>query len=272
MVSTHFGLIPRARAARPRDRRWPPPPSCEGESVEALHAEAFVAYIERRWQDMEATWRRALELQPTHILSLGALGLTLCTRQRFDDGMHVPGARPGSRSARLLSLRPHCGRPPELRSTRGSPAATLEDALIFEKEDVTALWMSCMAKVALGRFEEAIAEADQVVALSRRGIVFLGTLGWVVATAGRNDEARAILDELRERPADSPADVSEAWLLGGLEEPDKAFELLERAEEEYHPLLYYSGLPPFNPLRTDPRFAELLTRLELPSASSGSRP
>jgi tetratricopeptide (TPR) repeat protein len=127
-------------------------------------------------------------------------------------------------------------------------------------------------KVALGRFEEAIAEANQVVELSRRGMVFLGTLGWVLATAGRTDEARAILDELRERPADSPADVSEAWLLGGLGELDEAFELLERAQAEYHPLLYYSALPAFDPLRTDPRFAELLTKLELPSASSGAGP
>jgi hypothetical protein len=40
-----------------------------------------------------------------------------------------------------------------------------EDALSFEKENSLALWGSCMAHVALGRFEEGIASAEQAVAL-----------------------------------------------------------------------------------------------------------
>ncbi|MDH3745042.1 MAG: protein kinase [Acidobacteriota bacterium] len=268
-VSTHFGLIPPLEGCVAARQALATAAELEGESVEALHAEAFVAYLERRWQDMEATWRRALELQPTHVLSLGALGTALCTRQRFDEGTQFLER---AREADPLSSFPHVriavgllcwGRPEEA-------LGYLESALIFEKEDLTALWMACMAKVALGRFDEAIVDASQVVELSRRGIVFLGTLGWVLATAGRAGEARAVLDELRERPADSPANVAEAWLLGGLGELDEAFELLDQAEEEYHPLLYYSGLPPFDSLRTDSRFAELLARLELPSDSSGS--
>ena len=141
-----------------------------------------------------------------------------------------------------------------------------EDALSFEKEDASALFLSSMAKVALGQFEEGITMAEHLVAVSQRAASFLGLLGWALAAAGSKDEARAILEELRARPATAPTTVSEAWLLGSLGELDAAFELLARAEEECQVFLYYTGLPGFDPLRADPRFDALLERLGLPPA------
>jgi tetratricopeptide (TPR) repeat protein len=137
----------------------------------------------------------------------------------------------------------------------------VEDALSFEKEDVVARMHSSHARVALGELERGIADAEHAVALTGRGVVFLGTLGWALATAGRRDEARTLLDEIRERPADAP--VPESWILGALGDADAAFEAIARAEDELHPLLYYTGLPGFDPVRADPRFAALMKRLEL---------
>jgi len=124
-----------------------------------------------------------------------------------------------------------------------------------------------MAKVALAKIDEGIALEERAVAVSRRGPFFLGVLGWALATAGRSDEARALLDTLRARPAGSPTLVSEAWLLGALGDLDASFALIDRALEEPQAMLYYTGLPGFDPLRADPRFAAFLTRLGL-SASA----
>jgi hypothetical protein len=139
-----------------------------------------------------------------------------------------------------------------------------EQALIFEKEDASALFCSSLANVALGQFEEGIAAAEHGVAVSHRGPDFLGLLGWALATAGRKDEARTLLAELRARPASALPIVSEGWLLGALGEIDAAFEVLARAEGANQLWLYYTGLPGFDALRADPRFTALVERLGLP--------
>ena len=153
-----------------------------------------------------------------------------------------------------------CGRPEEaLRN--------LEDALTFEKDDASAIGALCIAFVALGKFEQAIEAGERGVAVTRRlAPFFLGILGWALAVGGREGEARNILEELRARPVDSPTAVSEAWLLGALRKMDEAFDVLARAEDEYQGLVSYTGLPGFDSLRSDPRFAALLQRLELSHA------
>jgi hypothetical protein len=119
-----------------------------------------------------------------------------------------------------------------------------------------------LAGYSLALREPRRATLEHVVAVSHRGNHFLGTLGWALATAGRRGEARTILEELRARPP-APAVVSEAWLLGALGEVDAAFEVVARAEDECVAYLYFTGLPGFDPLRADPRFAALLQRLDL---------
>jgi hypothetical protein len=54
--------------------------------------------------------------------------------------------------------------------------------------------------------------------------------------------------------------------IAALGEIDAAFELFARAEDAHQLWLYYTGLPGFDSLRTDPRFTELCLRLELPPA------
>jgi TolB-like protein/Tfp pilus assembly protein PilF len=263
-LASVFGMIPAGEACATARKAIATAKRLEGESAEGLHVEAFVAWIERRWAAMETAWRRAIELQPGNVLALASFGISLCSRQRLDEALPFLES---ARHADPLSSYPYaltgggllnCGRP--LEALR-----YLEDALSFEKDDATALDNAGMARVALGRVEEGIATLEHAVAVSHRGAHFLGTLGWALATAGRKAEARTILEELRARPP-AAAVVSEAWLLGALGETDAAFEVIERAEEQYVAYLYFTGLPGFDPLRTDPRFGALLKRLGLPSS------
>jgi tetratricopeptide (TPR) repeat protein len=260
-----MGMIPPRAALQAARKALATAKELQGESAEGLHVEAFAAFLERRWDAMETTWRRALEIQPDHVLALGSFGISLCARRKLDLALPLFER---AREADPLASFPYtlagwgllmCGRPEEgLRQ--------VEDALTFEKEDASAVGASCIANVAVGRLEEAIAAGEHGVAVTRRAPFFLGILGWALAAAGRDGEARKVLEELRARPAASPTVVSEAWLLGALGEKDDAFDVLARAEEEYQGILSYTGLPGFDPLRADPRFGALLERLGLSSA------
>ncbi|MEP6994705.1 MAG: hypothetical protein ABI968_09310, partial [Acidobacteriota bacterium] len=265
VLSARMGAIPPRAACAAARRALATARELQGESAEGLHVEAFAAFLERRWDAMETAWRRALELQPDHVLALGSFALSLCARQKLDEALRLFER---AREADPLASFPYTltgwgllevGRPREA-------LRYVEDALTFEKEDASAIGAACMANVALGRPDEGIAAGEQGVALTHRAPFFLGVLGWALATAGRNGEARTVLEELRARPADSPTAVSEAWLLGALGEIDDAFDVLARAEEEYQGLLCYTGLPGFDPLRSDPRFGTLLARLGLPAS------
>jgi TolB-like protein/Tfp pilus assembly protein PilF len=265
VLSAHMGMIPPRAAVTSARKALATAKELQGESAEGLHAEAFASFLERKWDAMELAWRRAIELQPDHVLALGSFALTLCARRRLDEALPLFER---AREADPLASFPYTlagwgllesGRPEEaLRQ--------IEDALGFEKDDASAIAASCIANVALGKFDEGIAAGEHGVAVAYRAPFFLGVLGWALATAGRKEEARKILEELRARPAGSPTAVSEAWLLGALGEVDAAFDVLARAEEEHQGLLCYTGQPGFDSLRADPRFGALLMRMGLPLA------
>jgi tetratricopeptide (TPR) repeat protein len=259
----HMSLIPADEACTRAREALSTAMELQGESADGRHGEAFVAFIERRWKDMEAASRRAVELEPSHVPSLGLLGMCLSLHQKPDE------AEPFFERARQvdpLASFPYMLTALGLLTVRKPEEARghAEQALIFEKDDASALFCSSLANVALGRFEEGLAAAEHGVAVAHRGPDFLGLLGWALAAAGRNDDARTLLEELRTRPAEAPQIVSEGWLLGALGEIDSAFEVFARAEEQNQLWLYYTGLPGFDSVRTDPRFAGQCSRLGLP--------
>ena len=98
-------------------------------------------------------------------------------------------------------------------------------------------------------------------------------LGITYAKMGRREDARRILDQLIEKSrqqyvaADSIAAVYVA-----LGEKDEALRWLERAFEEHSGSFYsYMFRPEFRPLRSDPRFSDLLRRIGIDFAKVPNR-
>jgi serine/threonine protein kinase/Flp pilus assembly protein TadD len=116
-----------------------------------------------------------------------------------------------------------------------------------------------------GRYDEAIAQLQKGRELSGGNPVLVSALGHAYASAGRMEDARKILAELMELSTHrrvSPFDL--AVLNAALGDKEKAFEWLERAYAERNEYMSFMRVDPrLAPLKSDPRFADLLQRIGL---------
>lgn len=117
----------------------------------------------------------------------------------------------------------------------------------------------------LGRYDEAVASLHKASEMMVGSIVPHFALGYTLASRGQRNEARAIIDQLKEHGKQnyvSPYFV--ALIYTALGEHDDAFEWLEKAFDARDEWLTWAGVEPkLDPLRSDPRFPDLLKRLGL---------
>ena len=119
--------------------------------------------------------------------------------------------------------------------------------------------------LAQGRNSEAIVEIHKAVELSGRDRRPLRDLGYGYAASGKRAEALTVLKELEENYEKHKAIGQDfAAVYVGLGENDQAFAWLEKDFQARSGLLAWSRwAPPFDSLRSDPRFADLLRRMGL---------
>jgi serine/threonine protein kinase/Tfp pilus assembly protein PilF len=116
---------------------------------------------------------------------------------------------------------------------------------------------------AKGMYPEAIAEYLDAIRLGHDTPSRQIFLGAAYAGAGDRRQAEGILKRLQtSKEYVSPGEL--AVLYGALGERDQAFASLEKAYEAHDLQLQYLGVSPtFDPLRSDPRFQDLLRRVGL---------
>jgi len=125
---------------------------------------------------------------------------------------------------------------------------------------------SGLANSLLGNHDIALAEMNRAVALSNNKDTHIkADLGIVLARAGRKADAQKVIDELLAEAAQhnvAPLDI--AFVYSVMNERDKAFEWLNKAFAERAPWLIELNVnPDWQPIRDDPRFAEILKKTNL---------
>ena len=114
-------------------------------------------------------------------------------------------------------------------------------------------------------FAEAIAELEKAIQISGGSPTFTANLARAYAATNRKVEAVGLLNDLKKRSAPGNAYVAEiAMIYAALGDKDQAMVWLEKGyEERFNPGVLLR--PGFDPLRSDPRFQELIRRIGLPS-------
>ena len=152
---------------------------------------------------------------------------------------------------------------------QNNPAASIENSLKLIEIDPNfgpAHEYLGLSYLRQGRNAEAITETEKAVELSNRSGIALGDLGYVYAVAGKRVEAAAVIKELEDKYARKEANgLSIAAIYVGLGDKDKAFEWLEKdfvARAGNLPQIRWQLQ--FESLRDDPRYKDLLKRMNLP--------
>jgi tetratricopeptide (TPR) repeat protein len=121
------------------------------------------------------------------------------------------------------------------------------------------------AYLAKHMFAEAIAEQEKAIQLSGGSVTFTANLARAYAANNRRTEAIGLLNDLKKHPIrDSAHSTALAMIYTALGDKDQAMDWLEKGyEERFNPGVLLR--PCFDPLRSDPRFRELVHRIGLPS-------
>lgn len=119
-------------------------------------------------------------------------------------------------------------------------------------------------------YDEAITAFQRAIELSGHNGAFDSNLGYVYAVSGRRDEATRILSKLEEPQDQNPsADANVALIYVALSDPNQAMNSLNKAyEARFNPSILLR--PGFDPLRSDPRFQDLMRRIGLPPEPKNS--
>jgi serine/threonine protein kinase/Flp pilus assembly protein TadD len=188
--------------------------------------------MEGRFDESIREAKRACEIDPINPFNSYILAWCLYQARRYDEGI--------AQSRRLLQSEPHYG---------------------------SARFHLTLALRRVGRYEEAVAEALKAIELLGEIPMFIAALGSAYAEAGRTEEARRVLDKLREMEATryvSP--YHRAFVHIYLGERGEALRLLEQSLAVGDPWVVWLGTEPqLDPLRGDPRFNDLLRRTNNPT-------
>lgn len=233
---------------------------------DAHKALAFVQLLlEWKWREAEQSFRRAIELDPSRaetrsmyailLLTLGRLGEAteqIETQRRLDPLNRALAEAAVSVFYLAGDDERALARFTEAREFFGSSKGP--DAAIG------------MLHCERGRFDEGLALLEEARAASSDAPDELASLAYGLALAGRTGEARRLVAQLLQRARTGfvpPMSLALAHVALG--EKDAAFASLERAYAMRWaslPILA-ARWPPFEPLRSDPRFDDLMRRLNL---------
>jgi DNA-binding winged helix-turn-helix (wHTH) protein/TolB-like protein/tetratricopeptide (TPR) repeat protein len=204
------------------------------------------------WRTAELEFRRAEALEPT-LQNVDFMVLS----GRFEDAMAV--TRRGLETDPVDLLARH-GAGINAFYARDYPQAIdhYQQALELDPHYVYSLVRLGQAYTQVGRYDDAIKVLEEA------GVLGLSQLGYIYAVTGRKAEALEILKRMH---AWSPTGLGldRALVYTGLGDRDSAFRWLNVAYDELsYQLIYLKVDPRLDPLRSDPRYADLVRRIGFP--------
>jgi serine/threonine protein kinase/tetratricopeptide (TPR) repeat protein len=191
---------------------------------------AFFLQAMRRHQEALAAVHRAVELDPLSASNICDEGRILYRARQYEEAV--------ARYQKALELDP------------GFPPAISRIAEAYEQ---------------LGKFDEALAAVQKLLQNTTDRRIGLRPLARIYARMGRRREAIEIVRTIEKGGAFGGDEFALAAIYSALGDRDHAIAALEKGVQSRSLLAFVFVDPQLDPLRSDPRFQELLRRAGLPS-------
>jgi TolB-like protein/DNA-binding winged helix-turn-helix (wHTH) protein/Flp pilus assembly protein TadD len=248
-------------------------PAARGAALRALHIDPSNAAAHNALADIkkgyewnlagaESEYKRALELNPSHLLTRMWYAECLSRMGRHEEAL--------AESARAIALDPVSPISYNTRSMllfrarRYDEAIRVGDqALELDPNFVNTLWFQGLSWAAKGEFDKAeacLAKGAEV----NKGPLFRALLGHVYGLEGERSKARQVLDDLRGMASQryvTPMDF--AVVFAGMGDADETFRWLNVAREQRAARVHEIAWMYFDRYRADPRYTGLLRRTGL---------
>ena len=217
------------------------------------------------WQNAKVNLERSIELNPNYIYGYHGLAWYLVVAGRYEaaiDMMHT-----------AIRLDPFSHVLNNGLASMYSFSGQLERAI--EQRERILQWapgyvetLSGLAEdyLSMSQYAEAVITLKKAMDLAGRRPGLVAGLGRAYALSGRKDEAEILLQELRDKgKSEYVLPMYLAAFYGDLGNIDEAFRWLEKVYQERHYGMFLLRVPSsWEPLRTDPRFDNLLERMNFP--------
>jgi serine/threonine protein kinase/tetratricopeptide (TPR) repeat protein len=234
------------------------------DSLSEAHAVlGLVKEDSRDWQDAEREMKRALELNLNSYDANFAYATFLTNTGRAEEAIAF-----ANRAQEIDPTFPALNAYPYLHKREFDKTIELILQMKAGRPVDPGNFQLAEAYIGRGMYAEAIAEMEKVIANDNSPQRWdrYPILAYAYAMGGDRSKALKILSDqqsLAKTTYVSP--YSFAIIYTGLGDKDRAFEYLERTVAERSPMVHhFPNRPMFDPLHSDPRFAELLRKINLP--------
>lgn len=262
-----FGIKPFAECSEAAKQAASKAVELDATSAEAYSALGFAtACHDFDWAVAEGQHRQAIEINPNYATGHHWYAFHLAMEGRFDEAVQ-----------RMLRARELDPLSPNILQALGwcyyharrfdESIATYQGMLEAVPDFAYGLATSSWTLRHAGDANEAVKAAEKALELSSGGQLFVSALGAAYAAAGRQQEARAVLDRLAQMSAHSFVSPYQRALIHlHLGERERALELLQEAYTIKDAWVVWMGVEPqLDKLRGEPAFEGILRDMRHPA-------
>jgi serine/threonine protein kinase/Tfp pilus assembly protein PilF len=234
--------------------------------AEAHAAMGGVSASTQDWLNAEREYKRAIELNPSYATAHHRYGVYLAGMGRFDEARaEITRARELDPFSLIISEA--VGWPYYLARQYDQAIEQYQRTLQMDANFLPTYHDLGRAYLYKGMFEEAIRVHLKLDQLSDGHPTARAELAHTLALAGKKSAALAILKELiqlSKRRYVSPYDIARIYV--GVDEKNQALAWLDKAyKEQNRSLIDLKVDPDLDPVRSEPRFQELMRRMKFPN-------